>query len=137
MLADRMGLAGEQRLVRLRRTLQQHAVGREGLAHGNAYAVAGTQAPRTHLLHRTVFSHQQRRLRQPCRGFLKRGLGAVPGPHLQVPAAKQEAHEHGERIEVDLAAEQPAGVECGTAAGDERHGDTQRDRHVHADAALL
>ena len=71
------------------------------------------------------------------RRVLQRDLGAMAGPHLEEAPAEQEAHEHRERIEVDVAAERAAGIECRAAAGDERDRDAERDREVHADAALL
>ena len=132
----RLRLACQQRFVGLCRTLDQHAVGSERLANRDAHPVASTQPLRADHLHRAIEREAQHRVGQACRRVFERLLGAVPRAHLQVTPAQQEADEHRQRIEVDLGTEQAAGVEGGTAAGDESHRDAQGHRHVHADAPV-
>src|SRR3546814_4516430 len=51
---------------------------------------------------------------------------------FQITRGKQKGHEHGDRIEIDLAASYPGCV----SAGNECRGYPQRNRHIHADPAL-
>ena len=59
---------------------------------------------------------------------------SVAGLELQITPTEQKEHEHGERIEPDLIAPRPRGVECGGRAGHEGHDDAHGHGRVHADA---
>ena len=111
------------------------AVGGKGLAQRHAHAVAGRQAQHADLLAAAVVEQPLRLLRHAVERGFQRLRRALPRMQLEAARGQQEADEHRHRIEVDLVAEDAAGIEGGTGAGDEGDGHAQRHRHVHADAA--
>ena len=137
-LVDRRRLARQQGLVGARVALFDHAVGREGRAQRHPQQVAWAQVAHADGLiwtFRAIFAHTPGRLGHTgLRGFQRIG-GTVAGQQFEVARAEQEADEHRQRIEVDLAAEHAARLEGGAGAGDESDGHAERHRQVHADAA--
>jgi uncharacterized membrane protein (UPF0127 family) len=127
---------GEHRLVDTRAPVEQHAVGRDRLAQRDAHSLAGAQVQHADRLDAAAIEQPLGLLRHALECVFQRLRGAVPRMQLEKTRRQQEADEHRHRVEIDLMAEDAAGVEGGTRAGHEGHADAERDRHVHADAAL-
>jgi hypothetical protein len=134
---QRLGLAGQQRLVDAARAGHDAAVGRKHLARQHPDQVAGSQAAHWHPLERAVVAALALyRLRQAPHQRFERTGRTVAQPLLQQPPRQQEEHEHRDRVVPDLVAQEPVRIESHGRAGAECNGDAQRDRHVHSEAPV-
>jgi hypothetical protein len=105
----RARFARQQGLVHRGLAAQDRAVGHEALARQHAQHVAHAHATRRHALPAAARIAALHAVGQAVHQRLQRAGGAVAQAQLQPAPGQQEKHEHGERVEVHLVAEGPAG----------------------------
>ena len=129
-LRDRARLAGQQGLVSRTLAGRHHAVRGNDAAGRNSHEITRHKLNRGDPLrgHRggagdEAFGHRRRVSHQTLLGF-----GGPRARHrLEIPGAKQQKHEHGDRVEIDFA----AAAHRRPHARREGDGDAQRHGHVH------
>ena len=126
----------EQRLVHACFAQHHHAVGGERLAWQNAQGVADREPARRDGLESAVGPLPLHAVGQPVQGRLQRTGGALAQPQFEPAPGEQEEHEHGERVEEHLAAENSLRIESARAADREGDRHAQRHRQVHTHAAM-
>ena len=120
----------------MRRTADEHAVGRKRLTWQYPHHFARREAARGDRLELTASGLPKHPLWQPVQQRLERSGCAIAQPQLQPAPGQQEKHEHGERIEIHLTPEKPLRIEGTRRAHPERDQDAQGDRQIHPEAEL-
>ena len=125
------GFPRQQRLVHLALAFKNQAIHGKGGAGRHRDVVAGLQAPARDALDAAVGAQAVGCFGQPGQTVAQAGGGLLAGTGFEPAGHQQQADDHRHRIEIDLVP-----LIKGHDAGDDRDGDAQRHRRVHADAPL-
>jgi hypothetical protein len=133
-LRHRARFPGQQGFVRGAGAGLDDRISGHALPGGDAHPVADRQRIDRDARHGAILCQPFDVVGQRLRGLFNRRRRAMPRAQFQIPRAQQEGHEHRDRVEEDLVSERAARVQRRAAAGHEGHAQSERHRHVHAQA---
>ena len=135
-LGDRHRLAGDHRFIDERPPLDHLAINRDAFARPDAHAIAGPHL-RQREFHRRAVTDHARKARLETHKLTNGGTGPSAAVGFEPPSEKDQRHDHGRRLEIDLPGvlRQPSGQEGRNARIKESRLRAERDQRVHVRSA--
>ena len=127
---------GQQRFISQRAALQNDAIGRKSFARQHPYHIADAQPAHGDAFKNAIRAAPLHAVRKPVHQGFQRACRAVAQTQLQPAPGQQEKYEHREGVEIHFGPKNPGGLESAQRTHDKGNGHAQRDRKVHADAAV-